>query len=230
MEGLPALRRKTNTVTNGMRPKYLRYNIWDPDSDFSPNTADWTLTAKPLEGPPQTALDDETVTKTINENPYLFKIVTPINVDVFEAYLVSHPNQAFVKSVCNGFREGFWPWAETPKPGYPETNDESKPAPTDVKKAEFLRAQRDIELIKDRFSPPFTHGLLPGMYCMPIYAVPKPHSTDLRLVTDQSYGKYSLNSMINHDKVTGYPLDNMVHFGEMLMDLERRDPGSEKVV
>ena len=230
MEEPLAPRRKTNTVTNGMRPKYLRYNIWDPDSDFSPNTADWTLIARPLEGPPQAALDDEVVTKTINENPDLFKIVTPVNVDVFEAYLESHPNQAFVKSVCNGLREGFWPWAEVPKPGYPDTNDESKPAPTDVKKAEFLRAQRDVELAKDRFSPPLAHGLLPGMYCMPIYAVPKPRSSDLRLVTDQSYGKYSLNSMINHDKVTGYPLDNMVHFGEMLMDLERRDPGSEKVV
>jgi hypothetical protein len=65
---------------------------------------------------------------------------------------------------------------------------------------------------------------------MPIYAVPKPHSSDLRLVTDQSYGKHSLNSMIKHEKVTGYPLDSMVHFGEMLMDLERREPKEERVV
>jgi hypothetical protein len=35
--------------------------------------------------------------------------------------------------------------------------------------------------------------------------------------------------MIQHDKVTGYPLDNMVHFGEMLMDLERKEPGRERV-
>jgi hypothetical protein len=48
---------KTSGTTNirirelkhGMRPKYLRYNNWDSDSDFSPNTSDWTLTAKPLE-------------------------------------------------------------------------------------------------------------------------------------------------------------------------------------
>jgi hypothetical protein len=65
---------------------------------------------------------------------------------------------------------------------------------------------------------------------MPIYAVPKLHSAGLRLVTDQSYGKYSPNSMVKHDKVTGFPLDNMVHFGEMLMDLERREPGKEKVI
>jgi hypothetical protein len=35
--------------------------------------------------------------------------------------------------------------------------------------------------------------------------------------------------MIQHDKVTGYPLDNMVHFGEMLMDLERDEPGKRRV-
>jgi hypothetical protein len=214
----------------GMRPKYLRYNIWDPDSDFSPNTSDWTLTAEPLEGPPPPALADELVTKTISENPHLFKIVTPIRVNIFEAYLTSHPNQKFVQSVCRGLREGFWPWAVTPSPGYPTTNDESKPTPIDERKADFLRMQRDVEVTKERFSPPFKHDLLPGMYCMLIYAVPKPHSTDLRLVTDQSYGKHSLNSMIQHEKVTGYPLEIMVHFGEMLMDLERKELGKEKVI
>ena len=229
-ENQPALPRNIREVTDGMRPKYLRYNIWDPSSEFSPSVSDWTVTAEPLEGPPRSALDDEAVTKTINDNPHLFKIVTPIRVEVFETYLKTHPNQPFVKSVCNGLREGFWPWAETPKPGYPTTIDESKPTPTDTKRADFLRAQRDVELAKDRFSPPLEHGLLPGMYCMPIYAVPKPHSTDLRLVTDQSYGKFSPNSMIRHDKVTGFPLDNMVLFGEMLMDLERREPGKETVV
>lgn len=226
-----ALRRNiSEAVSNGMRPRYLRHNIWDPDSEFTPNTSDWTLTAKPLEGPPQSALDDEPVTKTLTENPHLFDIVTPIHVDVFEAYLKTHPNRAFVESVCDGLRVGFWPWAVTPSAGYPVTNDQSNPTPLDTKSADFLRAQRDKELAKNRFSAPFEHDLLPGMYCMPIYAVPKPHSEDLRLVTHQSYGKYSLNSMIRHDKVTGFPLDNMVHFGEMLMDLEKREPGKEKVV
>jgi hypothetical protein len=36
--------------------------------------------------------------------------------------------------------------------------------------------------------------------------------------------------MIKHEKVTSFPLDNMVHFGEMLMDLCRREPGCEKVI
>jgi hypothetical protein len=94
--------KNTNGVTDGMRPKYLRYNIWDSDTDFSPSVLDWTLTAEPLEGPPSSALADEAVTKTINDNPHLFKIVTPVHVDIFEVYLASHPNQPFVKSVCNG--------------------------------------------------------------------------------------------------------------------------------
>lgn len=36
--------------------------------------------------------------------------------------------------------------------------------------------------------------------------------------------------MITHEKVTGFPLDNMVHFGKMLIDLERREPLAEKIV
>ena len=65
---------------------------------------------------------------------------------------------------------------------------------------------------------------------MPIYAVPKPHLTNLQLIMDQSYGKYSLNSMITHKKVMGFPLDNITHFSEMLMDLERQEPQVEKVI
>ena len=60
-----------------------------------------------------------------------------------------------------------------------------------------------------RFSKPFGEKLLPAMYCMPIFAVPKPHSTNLRMVTDQSAGKYSLNNMIPREDIIGYPLDNL---------------------
>jgi hypothetical protein len=230
----PVPQRRIKEMTYGMRPKYLCYNLWDPESNFSSNTADWTLTAEPLEGPPQSELDNEVVKKTICENPHMrepspFQSVTPIRVDIFESYFTTHPNRKFVDSVCKGLREGFWPWARTPCEGYPLTNDESNPPPLDERKANFLRSQCDFEISKGRYSAPFKHGLLPGMYCMPIYAVPKPHSSDLRLVNDQSYGKHSLNSMIEHNKVTGFPLDNLVNFGEMLMDLERKEPGEQKV-
>ena len=56
---------------------------------------------------------------------------------------------------------------------------------------------------------------------MPIHAVPKPNSDDLHLVTDHSAGPFSLNSMIDHSQVTGFPLDNMQHLGEMLLDTRK---------
>jgi len=192
-----------------MMPKYLRYNLWDPEFDFSLTTTDWTETAAPLWRPPASEFSNPDVNKTIQDKPHLFSIVTPINVPVFEAYLVSHPNQLFVHSVCQGLREGFWPWASTTKEGYPIINNKSRASPKDTEKVEFLRKQRDVEVAKGCFSPSFGKDLLPGMYSMLNYAVPKPKLSDFRLVTDQSCGKHSLNSMIQHDRVTGYPLDNM---------------------
>jgi hypothetical protein len=77
-----------------------------------------------------------------------------------------------------GLREGFWPWATTTQANYPSINDQSQPTPTDPNKASFLRGQLEIELGKGRFSPSFGKDLLLGMYYMPIFAVPKPNSTD----------------------------------------------------
>jgi hypothetical protein len=171
-------------------PKYLRYNIWDSGEHFSRSSADWTETASPLPSIPISELSNPVVTKTINDNPDLFQIVTPIFVDRFEDLLKSHPNQPFVKSVCRGFREGFWPWADTHFRDYPDTLDYSLPDPVNLDEAQFLRNQRDHEVFKGRFSESFGSKLLPGMYCMPIFAVTKPHSTDLRMVTDQSAGKF----------------------------------------
>jgi hypothetical protein len=59
---------------------------------------------------------------------------------------------------------------------------------------------------------------------MPIYAVPKPHSTDLRLVNDHSASHFSLNSMVDHDRVTGFPMDNLAQFGEQLVELRQSKP------
>ena len=218
-----------NAPEHGMQPKYLRYNVWDPTSDFTPTTADWTEMATPLSRPPLSELVNPIATKTIREYPDLFKVITPIKVDIFESYLSTHPNQPFVRSICEGLREGFWPWADTTKPDYPAINDQAQSTPADKGKAQFLKDQLEVELTKGRFSPSFGTDLLPGMYSMPIYAVPKPNSSDFRLVTDQSYGKHSLNSMVKHESVTGYPLDNLVHFGEMLLDLQRKKPDQVRV-
>jgi hypothetical protein len=201
----------------GSRPKYLRYNLWNHDLHFNLTIAEWSQTAVPLPRPPISELNDPIACETISKNPSLFQIVTPINVDRFQELLNDHPNPLFVRSVCVGLREGFWPWANTLKEGYPTTYDAACPMPHDPKKANFIREQRDIEIRKGRFSASFGTDLLPGMYCMPAHAVPKPNSTDLHMVTDHSAGPFSLNSMIDHDLVTGYPLDNMTHTGEMLL-------------
>ena len=209
-----------------MRPKFLRYNIWVPDADFTPTTADWSETALPLPRPPLNELDDPIVSKTIRDHPELFKIVTPINVDVFEDYLSHHPNPDFVQSVCTGLCEGFWPWADTHQRGYPDTHDANREPPDDLLKLQFLRDQLATERSKDRFSESFGRDLLPGMYCMPIHAVPK-NKTDFRLVTDQSAGDFSLNSMVHPTAIKGYPLDNLHHLGEVLLHLRHTNPDAE---
>jgi hypothetical protein len=131
---------------------------------------------------------DRTGPANTSDNPHLFKIVTPINVD---------PNKPFVQSVCVSLREGFWPWANTQKEEYPTTWDFSERPPKTEREADFLRNQRDVEIDADRYSESFGTNLLPGMYSTPIHAVPKPRSVKLRLVNDHSAGPYSLNSMIS---------------------------------
>ena len=202
----------------GLQPKYLRHNLWQESSTLSPTTAEWSETAQPLPRPSLAELLYPITSKTVAENLDLFQVWTPIKVDVFESLLKHHPNPKFVNSVCVGLREGFWPWADTLGEDFPSTHDESRAMPDDDKKASFIRDQCMKERHKGYFSESFGTNLLPGMYSMPIYAVPKPHSTDLRLVTDHSAGPFSLNNMIDHSKVTGFPLDNVRHLGEMLLD------------
>ena len=213
-----------------LQPKYLRHNIWEGNDFFSKSSADWSKTAKPLPPIPKSELANPIVTKTIEENPGLFDIITPINVDRFEELLQSHPNQPFVKSVCLGLREGFWPWADTHSGEYPDTLDLSSPQTDNIDEANFLRDQRDHEILKGRFSEAFGEKLLPGMYCMPVFAIPKPHSTDLRMVTHQSAGNHSLNSMIPREDIIGYPLDNLRHLGEFLLSMHRQNPDSPRVL
>lgn len=224
----PDLVRRNEVLKAGLIPNYLRYNLWHSfwdGSDASPSlpltVADWSEHAPPLNAPPSSEYADPLVQGTLSKYSYLFKVVTPINVDVFESMLISHPNQPLVTSVCRGLREGFWPWANTHLPNYPSQCDFSRPTPTDSAKADFLRSQVLEEIDKGRFSESFGTELLPGMYSSPVYAVPKPHSSNLRMVTDHSAGKFSLNSMIDHDKVTGCPLDNLHHLGHVLLTLRQ---------
>ena len=148
-----AMREKERLHRN-LHPKYLQYNIYCEGS-FSLATADWTEHATPLPPPPKSEIENPIAAKTIVENPSLFTIVTPIDVDRFEFLLKDHPNQPFVSSVCCGLRDGFWPCADTLKDGYLVTHYASLPTPKNPTEAAFLCDQRDIEEEKGCFSIPF---------------------------------------------------------------------------
>ena len=201
----------------GRKPRYLRHNLYRDDDKLSRSCSEWTDIAKPLPSVPELEYSNVLACHTIDRHPGLFTVDTPVNVDEFEGLLSSHPNRPFVNSVISGFRNGFWPWADTHTGEYPHTLDESLGDPRDPKEFVFICGQRDKEIAAGRFSESFGENLLPGMYSMPIHAVPKPHSTDLRLVTNHSAGEYSLNSMIKREDIAGFPLDNMTHLGEMLL-------------
>jgi hypothetical protein len=96
-----------------------------------------------------------------------------------EALLSDHPNPLFVASVCLGLQEGFWPWADTLKEGYPTLYDGSRTTPSNITKATFIHKQCNIEIQKGHFSESFGTYLLPGMYCIPVHAVTKLSSTNL---------------------------------------------------
>ena len=72
----------------GMQPKYLRYNIWSADTEDRDGSgsapiclADWTEHARPLPMVPLSEFSNAEAVKTIKDNPFLFKIVMPIDVD-----------------------------------------------------------------------------------------------------------------------------------------------------
>ena len=214
----------------GRRPRYLRHNVYRDDELMSRSCAEWTEVARPLASVPAVEYSNTLACDTINRHPGLFTVDTPINVDEFEGLLSNHPNPLFVNSVLKGLRDGFWPWADTHLGEYPDTLDESMADPKDERAFEFICTQRDKEIEAGRFSQSFGEDLLPGMYSMPIHVVPKPHSTDFRLVTNHSAGVYSLNSMIKREDICGYPLDNMTHLGEMLLKKKKEFPDEELIL
>lgn len=226
----PSAPKPANNGLRGLHPSYLRY-AWGDYGEWDTRTiAEWSETAAPLPSIPEHELANPMVQETIASLPGVFKVNTPININAFEAMLRTHPNQPFVKSVVKGLREGFWPWADTKLGTYPDMHHEDRGLPRDPAKRSFLEAQRQEERDCGRYSEPFGHELKPGMYCMPQHAVPKSDMPgDYRLVSDQSAGKWSVNSMIDDNSVRGYPLDNLNHLGDTLL-VRKRDFPNEEVV
>jgi hypothetical protein len=202
------------------RPKYMRYNRWNVEGEPVSGVVEWTeAEAKPLPKLPRLSTNHP-VARTVASHASLFQITTPIHVDLFRELLIDHPNFELVESVCDGLESGFWPWAKIDQPGYPPINDCAQLPINDPAKEAFLREQRDKEIAKGCFSNGFRGNLSPGMYCMPIFAVPKVEPGDFRLVTHQSFGKYSLNSLTPvHEH--SFPLNNLVQLGDQLLRAHR---------
>ncbi|KIL58037.1 hypothetical protein M378DRAFT_52794, partial [Amanita muscaria Koide BX008] len=170
---------------------------------------------------------------TISSHPDLFKIVTPINVEVFARLLQPHPNQPFVHSVLTGLLKGFWPYAFTHPESYPLTYDASFRPPKTQEQRQFLLEQCRTEIEADRFSPSFGEDLLPGMYSMPIHSVPKLGSSPakLRLVVDHSASPFSLNSMISREDIAGTKLDTIKDLIDSILQFRReRGPDTRLVL
>jgi hypothetical protein len=203
--------------------------IWRKTDHPKVSSAHATETATPLPSPPRNELRNVVARKTIAKNPHLFQITTPINVDCFEKLLKKHPNRPFVKSVCRGLREGFWPWADTSNPKLPKTLDMSRRPILSAQKAKFIRQQRDEEIKLGRWSSSFGRNLLPGMYSSPLSAVPKSTPGKFRLIIDQSRGRHSLNSMIRKSQVK-VKLDNIHDLGTSLIAVRKKHGAKRKLV
>jgi hypothetical protein len=205
-------------------PRFAKGTCLDSKDTLSAALA--TEIADPLPPPPPRSESNVSAYTTIDNHPELFKTVTPINVDLFERYLINHPNQAYVNSVCRGLRHGFWPWATHDDPNLWKTHDNSHRPINQAEHMDFVRDQRDEEIKLGRWSPSFGSELLPAMYSSPIGVVPKPHSNKFRLINDHSQGSDSPNSMITNTNPS-FPLDTIDDLVGVLLTA-RRDHGKNR--
>ncbi|KAF8552562.1 hypothetical protein OG21DRAFT_1533697 [Imleria badia] len=200
----------------------------DKDS-LSPCVRD-TFFADPIPQPSDQEHNNAIVRSTILSQLFLFKVVTPINIDTFEELLETHPNQLFVRSICYALRHGFWPWAETTKDDYPTTVGQPNRAPQSDVHIDFISHQFQEEEACLHFSLSFGSDLLPGMYSMPVHAVPKPRSEKLHMVIDHSAGSPSLNDMIDRNLIGGTKMEGMRSFGASLLAFRAQHPNARLVI
>ncbi|THH15530.1 hypothetical protein EUX98_g9452 [Antrodiella citrinella] len=209
---------KTSTG-NSELPRRFRGFLWHERETPVTPSASASESLRPIPGPPPSASNDSAAWNTIHSHPELFAITTPINVDRFESLLTSHPNRPLVDSVLHGLRHGFWPFAHH-VPDAPDIWDEPNYTVDDDAR-KFIAEYTIKEEAAGCYSPPFTFDLLPGMYSMPIHAVPKPHSDKLRLINNHSAGPFALNSFIAKNDVGMRP-DNVQDLGRNLLFLRQQ--------
>jgi hypothetical protein len=203
------------------RPRYVREYVWSGSEHQNVSTALSSETAPPLPQPPENELLSVKKWEVIRTHSYLFQITTPIHVDRLRFLLSEHPNRPLVKSVDEGLKHGFWPWAVTENSTAPSIVDNARLQKVkDPAHLRFMNEQRDEEIKLGRFSCAFS-TLSPGMTTIPLWVVPKPHTDKFRLVVDHSAGDYSPNSFIPPEEASVH-LDTLHALGKALLDVRSR--------
>lgn len=195
--------------------KFKRGYEWDwaCSSGFS-NAIDSSLTAAPLDAPPPLS-SDPSASYALSQYPDLFKIISPIDVDMFVFLLSDHPNRPFVDSVARGLCQGFWPMCELPSSSISFTRNHQV---CDLAPDLLSKACAE-ELAADCYSPGF-HTLLQGMKVSPLLLVEKKGTLKKRVCTDMSFGTPSLNDLVVKDKVR-VSFDSLISWAPYLVELSR---------
>ncbi len=100
-------------------------------------------------------------------------------------------------------------------------------SPWSAMEQQFISRYRDKVITAGHFLEPFGPDLLPGMYSMPVHAVPKPHSEDFRMVSNMSAGSYAPNQMIRHSDIARSRLDSLHTLFSAILCYWRRSPGNK---
>ncbi len=210
----------------GFGPKYRQGFVFSTANAGGSRTAGCTEFKLLVPQPPVKEFENTEALKTIEEHPHLFKITTPIEVDVLKKCLETHPNPEFVDSVLTALKEGFWPWADMQHEGdFPTSWDNARMSPRSMMEQQFISRYRDEEITAERFSEPFGPDLLPGMYSTLVHAVPKPHSDDFCMVSNMSAGSFAPNHMIRHSDIAGSRLDSLHTLFSAILRYKKKAPG-----
>ena len=202
---------------------------WVSDEELGP-TAGYSLTAKPLPHPSPMAESDPVRQVMILNWPDLFKIICKIDINTFEGLLTHHPNWAFIDSVLVRLHEGFWPFADMMKEGYPKLWDGSWCLPKSEQECDFLEEQVWTEIAAEHFSELFGMKLLLRMYSPLVHAIPKPDSDTMCLVMDHSSRDFSPNSMILWEDVAGVWLNGLHTLGVSIMWSKHNCPNADLIL
>ena len=122
-------------------------------------------------------------------------VSTPINVNILEEELSSHPDRNFVNSLVNCLRYGTHVGYNGPQKSRVSRNLISATQHPDVVSSNISK-----EVNLGRVAGPFTSSPLPHLQCHPVGVVPKKHSSEWRTIYHLSYPEGdSINDHIPKD-------------------------------